>query len=341
MTSEPDILLDVRDLAVDYSTGPRILGYRRGSVRVLESVSLRLRRGETLGIVGESGCGKSTLARAIARFVPASGGSVRFDGRDVLSLRGPALRSWRRDIQLVFQNPLASLNPRMTVRAIVGEPLVTHTRLDRRERGERVSSLLADTGLDHDFMTRYPHELSGGQAQRVVLARALALNPRLLLLDEPTSSLDVSVQAQILNLLMRLQERHALTYMLISHSLAVVEHVCDRIAVLYLGEIVEEGPRASIFSRPRHPYTQALVAATPVADPSRKQVHHPLEGMTPSPSSPPEGCRFHTRCPRAWSLCRRDKPASHRIGRDHRVSCHLLDGNAGDGSLNRPGEKEP
>ena len=322
---ERDILLDVRDLAVDYQTGPRVPGMRRGSVRVLEKVSLRLRRGETLGIVGESGCGKSTLAQAIARFVPASHGEILFDGHDVLNLRASALRSWRRHMQLVFQNPLASLNPRMTVRALVGEPLVTHTRFSRNEREERISTLLAETGLDRAFMSRYPHELSGGQAQRVVLARAIALNPRLIVLDEPTSALDVSVQAQILNLLMRLQEQHELTYMLISHSLAVVEHISDRIAVLYLGEIVEEGPRESIFSRPRHPYTQALMAATPIADPSRKQVHRPLAGMTPSPAAPPPGCRFHTRCPHSWSLCRETKPRSRRVSDNHHVSCHLLD----------------
>ena len=324
MTAERDILLDVRNLAVDYPTGTAMFGRRRGHVRVLENISLRLRRGETLGVVGESGCGKSTLAMALARFVTASRGDILFDGRDVLRLDAAGLRAWRRDMQLVFQNPVASLNPRMTVRAIVSEPLVTHTRFDRGERRERVEALLGETGLDLSFLARYPHELSGGQAQRVVLARALALNPRLLVLDEPTSALDVSVQAQILNLLMRLQAQHDLAYMLISHSLGVVEHVSDRIAVLYLGEIVEEGPRDEIFRQPRHPYTQALMAATPVVDPSKRQVHRPLSGMIPGPASRPRGCRFHTRCPRAWSLCHDTRPTPQRVGDGHVAACHLL-----------------
>lgn len=324
MTAEHDILLDVRNLAVDYPTGAGVFGRRRGHVRVLENISLRLRRGETLGVVGESGCGKSTLAMALARFVIASHGDILFDGQDVLRLDAAGLRAWRRDMQLVFQNPLASLNPRMTVRTIVSEPLVTHTRLDRGERRRQVEVLLGETGLDPSFLTRYPHELSGGQAQRVVLARALALNPRLLVLDEPTSALDVSVQAQILNLLMRLQAQHNLTYMLISHSLGVVEHVSDRIAVLYLGEIVEEGPRDEIFRQPRHPYTQALMAATPVVDPSKRQIHRPLSGMIPGPASRPSGCRFHTRCPRAWSLCQHTRPRPQRVGDSHVAACHLL-----------------
>lgn len=324
MTVARDILLDVRNLAVDYPTGTGVFGRRRGHVRVLENISLRLRRGETLGVVGESGCGKSTLAMALARFVIASHGDILFDGHDVLRLDAAGLRAWRRDMQLVFQNPLASLNPRMTVRAIVSEPLVTHTRLDRGERHRQVEVLLGETGLDPSFLTRYPHELSGGQAQRVVLARALALNPRLLVLDEPTSALDVSVQAQILNLLMRLQAQHNLTYMLISHSLGVVEHVSDRIAVLYLGEIVEEGPRDEIFRQPRHPYTQALMAATPVVDPSKRQVHRPLSGMIPGPASRPQGCRFHTRCPRAWSLCQDTRPRPQHVGDGHVAACHLL-----------------
>ncbi len=324
MTVEHDILLDVRNLAVDYPTGTAIFGRRCGHLRVLENINLRLRRGETLGVVGESGCGKSTLAMALARFVSASHGDILFDGRDVLRLDTAGLKAWRRDMQLVFQNPVASLNPRMTVRAIVSEPLITHTGLDRGERRRRVEALLVETGLDPSLLARYPHELSGGQAQRVVLARALALNPRLLVLDEPTSALDVSVQAQVLNLLMRLQAQHNLTYMLISHSLGVVEHVSDRIAVLYLGEIVEEGPRDEIFSRPRHPYTQALMAATPVVDPSKRQVHRPLLGMIPGPASLPRGCRFHTRCPRAWSLCHDIRPDPQRVGDAHVAACHLL-----------------
>ncbi len=325
MTVGSDPLLQVRDLDVEYGSGRGILAPSRRAVRVLSGFNLTVGRGETLGIVGESGCGKSTLAHAIARFVPACGGEILFEGRDVLGFDKSAMRAYREAMQLVFQNPMSSLNPHMKVRSIVAEPLSTHTGLDRASRMARVRTLLQETGLPETFMDRHPHELSGGQAQRVVLARALALNPKLLLLDEPTSALDVSVQAQILNLLMRLQADHALTYVVISHSLAVVEHISDRIAVLYLGEVVEEGTRASVFREPRHPYTQALFAATPVPDPSRRKKRASLSGTVPSPADPPPGCRFHTRCPHAMARCRREKPAPHQVAEGHWAACHLLD----------------
>ena len=327
MTRGTDVLLDIRNLAVEYGAGKGLLGRSRRALRILDGFNLQVMRGETIGIVGESGCGKTTLAQSIARFVPACGGEVLFEGQNVLTFDSTAMRVYREAMQLVFQNPMSSLNPRMKIRTIVAEPLVTHTDLDRAARTERVVTLLAETGLPAEFMDRHPHELSGGQAQRVVLARALALNPKLLLLDEPTSALDVSVQAQILNLLMRLQKDHALTYVVISHSLAVVEHIADRIAVLYLGEIVEQGPRASIFAAPQHPYTQALFAATPVPDPARRRERKNLSGAVPNPADPPSGCRFHTRCPQATSLCRQKRPTPHEVADGHWAACHLLDDN--------------
>jgi oligopeptide/dipeptide ABC transporter ATP-binding protein len=229
-------------------------------------------------------------------------------------------------MQMVFQNPLSSLDPRMQVNAILAEPLKTHTDLDRAARTARAQGLLAETGLSEVFMERHPHELSGGQAQRVALARALALNPRLLLLDEPTSALDVSVQAQILNLLQRLQADYQLTYLVISHSLGVVQHISDRIAVLYLGEMVEIAPRRSIFAAPRHPYTQALFASTPVPDPRQRRKYAALQGTVPSPSDPPTGCRFHTRCPHVMPVCREKRPRMHQSDEGHFAACHLLDG---------------
>jgi oligopeptide transport system ATP-binding protein len=319
-----DALLEIEGLCVEYAPTRGILARRRKSVRVLDGFDLRVDRGETLAIVGESGCGKTTLANSIARFVPAAGGQVRFEGKNVLDFGEVEMRAYRRDMQLVFQNPFSSLDPRMRVAGIVAEPLVTHTALDRAARAARVAALLTETGLPADYMDRHPHELSGGQAQRVALARALALNPKLLLLDEPTSSLDVSVQAQILNLLRRLQEHHRLTYMVISHSLGVVQHISDRVAILYLGEIVELGPRASVFAEPGHPYTQALLAATPVPDPRRRRQYVALPGVVPGPANPPAGCRFHTRCPRAMAVCRETNPSPQQLGENHWAACHLL-----------------
>ena len=268
MNNPSELLLDVRNLRVEYNTSRGLFAESRPALRVLDNFDLEVPKGETLGVVGESGCGKTSLAQTIARFVPACGGEIMFEGKNVLEFDEVSMRKYRKDMQLVFQNPMSSLNPRMKVRTIVGEPLVTHTNLDRTARVARVSKLLEETGLQSDYMDRYPNELSGGQAQRVVLARALALNPKLLLLDEPTSALDVSVQAQILNLLKKLQNDHNLTYMIISHSLTVVEHISDRIAVLYLGEIVEQGPCRSVFDKPSHPYTQALFSSTPIPDPN-------------------------------------------------------------------------
>ena len=328
MTVDAEVLLDIRNLSVEYASSRGMFGRRRKRVRILHDFNLQVRKGETLGIVGESGCGKTTLAHSIARFIPSARGEVRFEGRNTFEFDAAAMRGYRQEMQMVYQNPFSSLNPHMRVGSIVAEPLVTHTTLDREARTVRVEALLNETGLRAEHMHRHPHELSGGQAQRVALARALALNPKLLLLDEPTSALDVSVQAQILNLLLRLQEEHDLTYILISHSLAVVQHISDRIAVLYLGEIVEEAPRARIFAAPRHPYTQALFSSTPVADPDRRQQRVNLTGTVPSPANPPSGCRFHTRCPRVMEVCRREKPAVRNMGDRHWAACHLLAGDA-------------
>ncbi len=324
MNNSSELMLDIRNLRVEYNTSRGLFAESRPALRVLDNFFLEVPRGETLGIVGESGCGKTSLAQTIARFIPASGGEIIFDGKNVLEFNKASMRRYREEMQLVFQNPMSSLNPRMKVRTIVGEPLVTHSNLDRTTRMARISKLLEETGLHSDYMERYPNELSGGQAQRVVLARALALNPKLLLLDEPTSALDVSVQAQILNLLKKLQGDHSLTYMIISHSLTVVEHVSDRIAVLYLGEIVEQGPRGSVFDKPSHPYTQALFSSTPIPDPNHQRQRINLIGTVPNLAKPPTGCRFHTRCPDAMEICRKVKPQNYTIAEQHTSACHLL-----------------
>jgi len=322
---DADILLEVKGLCVEYAASRGLFGRNRKPIRMLDDFNLQIRKGETLAVVGESGCGKTTLANCIARFIPARSGQVLFGGRNILDLHGAKLRAYRRDMQMVFQNPFSSLNPRMQVSAIVDEPLKTHTDLDRNARLARSQELLAETGLEEAILDRHPHELSGGQAQRVALARALAVNPRLLLLDEPTSALDVSVQAQILNLLQGLQASHQLTYMVISHSLGVVQHISDRIAVLYLGEVVELAPRHSIFSAPRHPYTQALFASTPVPDPRQRRKYAALHGAVPSAANPPSGCRFHTRCPHVMPICRSQAPHMHQVDDGHLAACHLLE----------------
>ena len=319
-----DTLVDIKNLTVEYVSSRGVFSRRKRRVRVLENFNLQLPRGKTLGVVGESGCGKTTLANSIARFIRTTRGEVRFEGEDILAMDRRAMQTQRQKMQMVFQNPFNSLNPRMKIHQLVGEPLVTHTRLRGDALKARVSELLEEVGLGPGHMGRYPHQISGGQAQRVALARALALKPQLLFLDEPTSALDVSVQAQIVNLLKNLQVKHHLTYMFISHGLGVVQHISDQIAVLYLGEVVELASRDDLFRRARHPYTQALFASMPIADPDRTKARIVLKGNVPSLSDPPQGCRFHTRCPQVMGVCRTTVPEKHVVGEGHWARCHLL-----------------
>ena len=319
--------LEVRDLRVHFPVTRGVMLARQvGLVRAVDGVDLDLERGETLGLVGESGCGKTTTGRAILQLVRPTGGRVTVDGTELTRLTASELRPWRKRLQIVFQDPYASLNPRMTVQAIVGEPLGVHDLARRADRPARVAELLSLVGLDASLARRYPHELSGGQRQRVGIARALAVKPDLLVCDEPVSALDVSIQAQVLNLLGDLQKRLGLTMLFIAHDLAVVRHLSTRIAVMYLGKVVEVAPAEELCARPLHPYTQALVSAVPVPDPvveaTRRRVL--LAGDVPSPMAPPSGCRFHTRCPLAADVCRRDDPALRELSAGHRAACHLI-----------------
>jgi oligopeptide transport system ATP-binding protein len=317
-------LVEVRGLRKEYPIGGGFLGRARATVYAVAGVDLTVRTGETLGIVGESGSGKSTLGRCILRLTEPTAGSVSFGGRDVLALSGRDLRAMRREMQIVFQDPYASLNPRMRIGAIVAEGIEIHGLARGAAKRARVHELLEKVGLRPEHYDRYPHEFSGGQRQRVGIARALAVGPRFIVADEPVSALDVSIQAQVLNLLRRLQDEMRLAYLFISHDLRVVAHVSHRVAVMYLGKIVEQAPVAELYRNPRHPYTRALLSAVPVPDPRRRPDRIRLGGDVPSPVNPPTGCAFHPRCAYAEERCRRDVPALIEGADEHAVACHVF-----------------
>ena len=317
-------LVEARGLTKRFPVGRTLLGRPRAWVHAVSGVDLRLAPGETLGLVGESGCGKSTLGRLLLRLIEPTSGDVSFEGRSLRALGARELRALRRSMQIIFQDPYGSLNPRMRVDAIVGEGLLIHKLGTRAERRAKVRELLDLVGLPPEAASRYPHEFSGGQRQRIGIARALALGPKFVVADEAVSALDVSIQAQILNLLQDLRSRLSLTLLFISHDLRVVEHLADRVAIMYLGRIVEEGSRATVYGNPRHPYTRALLSAVPVPDPTHKAERQHLGGEPPSPVSPPPGCAFHPRCPFATDQCRREVPPLE-TGRDgHAVACWVF-----------------
>ncbi len=327
MTESTAPLLEVADLSKHFAITGGLRGRTVGWVSAVDGVSFTIGKGETLGLVGESGCGKSTVGRTILGLVPPTGGSVRLDGEDLATLDPGALRARRRRMQIVFQDPFSSLNPRMSAEAIVAEPLVIHQKeLGREGIRARAAELFDQVGLPRTSLTKYPHEFSGGQRQRIGIARALALKPDLIVCDEAVSALDVSVQAQVINLLEDLQQLLGVSYLFISHDLAVVEHISQRVAVMYLGRIVELAPSAAIFAEPLHPYTQALLSAIPEPDPDADRSGRiVLSGDLPSPINPPAGCRFHTRCPFVMERCRTESPALRDVKPGHTVACHLHD----------------
>jgi oligopeptide/dipeptide ABC transporter ATP-binding protein len=316
-------LLEVKDLRKHFPVRRGLFSTIGGYVYAVDGVSFSIAEGETLGLVGESGCGKSTAGKTILKLIEPTSGTIRVNGAAIEGLSRREMRPWRRDLQVVFQDPYSSLNPRLSAGDIVAEPLKNYGVESGAALKERVAALFRKVGLREDQIARYPHEFSGGQRQRIGIARALALNPKLIVCDEPVSALDVSVQAQVINLLMDLQREFGLSYLFIAHDIAVVEHICHRIAVMYLGKIVELTDRRSLFTMPQHPYTEALLSAVPVADPKAKKKRIILSGDVPSPINPPSGCRFHTRCPYAFDRCKVEEPAMREVRPGHHVACHL------------------
>jgi oligopeptide/dipeptide ABC transporter ATP-binding protein len=316
-------VLAVENLTKHFPVRSGFFGRTVAQVRAVDGVSLHIRRGETLGLVGESGSGKSTVGKAVLRLLDSTSGRIHLHGEDITQLSGQGLRDARRKMQMIFQDPYASLNPRLKTSDIITEPLENFEKLSGKQRRERAAELLDRVGLRREALKRYPHEFSGGQRQRLGVARALALNPSLIVADEPVSALDVSVQAQVLNLLIRLQREFNLAYLFISHDLGVVEHISHRVAVMYLGQLVEVADKETLFTDARHPYTEALLSAVPIPDPTYKRKRIILSGDVPSPINPPSGCRFHTRCPYAEARCKVEIPAMRELSPGHSVACHL------------------
>ncbi len=325
-TADNDYILEVRDLKKYFPIKGGMLNKVQNYVKAVDGVSFKLKRGHTMGLVGESGCGKSTTGRTIIRLNgEKTGGDVIFNGREVYDLDKKELHELRTQMQIIFQDPFSSLSPRLPVAEIIGEAVREHNIVPKDQFDDYIEQVMEDCGLQSFHKSRYPHEFSGGQRQRICIARALALNPEFVVCDEPVSALDVSIQAQIINLLSDLQEKHGLTYLFISHDLSVVEYLSDAVGVMYLGSLVEYGMTRDIYDNPLHPYTKALLSAIPVPDPNAKRNRIVLEGALPSPANPPKGCKFHTRCPYATDVCREVAPVQREIEKDHYVVCHLFD----------------
>lgn len=318
-------ILQVKNLKKYFDITGGVFGRKIGEIKAVDDVSFSVYKGETLGIVGESGCGKSTTGKTILRLIEPTDGEILFEGEDIKEISNEKLRKLRKDLQIIFQDPYASLNPRHSVEKIISEPLLIHGMKNRHDRKERVKELLDVVGLRPYHASRYPHQFSGGQRQRIGIARALANNPKLIICDEPVSALDVSVQSQILNLMESLREKFKLTYIFIAHDLSVVKHISHRIGVMYLGRMVELAPKDKLYQNPKHPYTEALLSSIPVPDPDLKRERIILQGDVPSPSNPPTGCAFHTRCPKAMDICREIRPSFQEIENKHFVACHLYD----------------
>ena len=316
-------LLEVENLKKYFPVKKGILSRTVGEVRAVDGVSFTINRGETLGLVGESGCGKTTVGRTILRLIEPTAGRVSFNGKNLLELDGEQLRSLRASLQIIFQDPFSSLDPRMNVGQIIAEPIRNHMKVSKTEIRQRVAYLMERVGLHPEQINRYPHEFSGGQRQRIGIARALALNPLAIICDEPVSALDVSIQAQVINLLARLQEEMKLSYLFIAHDLSVVEHISDRVAVMYLGRIVELASDKALYQNPLHPYSRALLSAVPIPDPEIRPKKILLQGDVPSPMNPPTGCTFHTRCPKCMDICSQEIPVFKNMGHEHWVACHL------------------
>lgn len=322
MSENSTILLETKDLSKYFTAKKGLLNLQPSVVKAVDHVSLSVKRGETLGLVGESGCGKSTLGRTILRLIPATEGQILYNGEDILTYDKKKMWEMRRKLQIIFQDPYSSLNPRMTVYDLISAPLEVYRIGTKEERREMVEEILQEVGLDKQYLNRFPHEFSGGQRQRIGIARALILNPEFVVCDEAVSALDVSVRAQVLNLMRNMQQKKNLTYLFISHDLSVVRHISDRIAVMYLGSVAEVAEKAQLYSNPMHPYTKALLSAIPLPDVKKKRQRIILEGDVPSAYNPPSGCKFHTRCPYATDRCKEEIPVLQEVEKGHKVACH-------------------